>query len=325
METVLADRRVRSTRTNVRLVRHTGIYAWERRYVLTCVDHAFTVERHRQVDLPLFARPLTWCSGCQEAAVNSSQPVGERTFGVEIEFFGISAYAAQQAIEAAGVPVQHERYNHSTRSYWKIITDASVNGEGLECVSPILSGRSGFEAVEKVMTALREAGARVDRTCGLHVHHGVDDMSGNALANLVELYAGRQAAIDHLVAPSRRGSSQRNHYFMPLNEYEVREAAEMFRSNRTAAQINRYRTLNVRSFPLHGTIEIRQHQGTLNGKKAVAWIEFGQALFAAAKASDTLLPETVFEMLSHLKDEHGLSADAAGYLVERAMHFSANS
>ena len=42
--------------------------------------------------------------------------------------------------------------------------------------------------------------------------------------------------------------------------------------------ISRYRKMNLQSFSKYGTVEIRQHQGTLNWLKIVNWMIFTQAL-----------------------------------------------
>ena len=106
-----------------------------------------------------------------------------RTFGIEIEFFGVHVYKVVEALRVNGVNFQHESYNHSTRSYWKLITDCSVTNRGTglsrgghELVSPILVGREGLEEVRKVMDVLDSIGAKVDKSCGLHVHHGVQNL-----------------------------------------------------------------------------------------------------------------------------------------------------
>ena len=37
---------------------------------------------------------------------------------------------------------------------------------------------------------------------------------------------------------------------------------------------DRYQSFNLMAYDRHGTLEIRLHQGTLNGTKAVAWARF---------------------------------------------------
>ena len=46
---------------------------------------------------------------------------------------------------------------------------------------------------------------------------------------------------------------------------------------------NRYLKLNLEAFGRYGTVEFRQHSGTLNGEKAEAWIGLLVALVNSAK------------------------------------------
>lgn len=265
------------------------------------------------------------------AAPNNAQASG-RTFGVEIEFSSLDGRAAAQAISDAGVTCTYEGYTHRVCGDWKIVSDSTC---GYEAVSPILFGEDGYAQVRKVVAALSAAGATVNTNCGMHVHHGADDLNGEQLASLFELYASHFNAIDHLVAPSRRANS--NRWCKRFRRGELSKIVDALRSRRDSvrdgslptwnllsARDDRYRHINLCSFPKYGTIEIRQHQGTLNGDKAVAWIKFGQALVQAAiDGGASRVPNTVFEMINTLRSNHGLDADSAGFLVERAMHFAA--
>jgi Putative amidoligase enzyme len=264
------------------------------------------------------------------AAASNATPSG-RTFGVEIEFSSLSGHAAVQAINDAGLACTYEGYTHRVLGDWKVVSDSTC---GYEAVSPILFGEDGYEQVRKVVAALSAAGATVNTRCGLHVHHGADDLNGEQLASLFELYASHFNAIDHLVAPSRR--QNRNRWCKRFKRGELSKIVDGLRSRRDdvrsgafgtwnmlSARDDRYRHINLCSFPKYGTIEIRQHQGTLNGDKAVAWIKFGQALVQAAiDGGASRVPNTVFEMINTLRSNHGLDADTAGFLMERAMHFA---
>jgi hypothetical protein len=233
-----------------------------------------------------------------------------RTFGVEIEFVGISKERAFAALHGAGVNVRSETYNHRTRTYWKLITDQSVSG-GYECVSPVLRGEAGFEQVALVCDALRNAGATVNRACGTHVHHGVQDLTGPQLGQLIQFYAGHQMALSTLVAPSRRGSCT---YCLPWTIQEVATILDEFtQSRRPRSSWSRFRTINVMSFPKYGTIEVRQHQGTLSGKKIKHWVLLGQAMIRAVQAGATVRTDLV-GMLTDLD----LTDETRIHLVQRA-------
>lgn len=203
-----------------------------------------------------------------------------RRFGVELEIVGMSTARAAQVLRDAGIDVRDEGYNHHTRSYWKVLTDASVGG-GCEVVSPPLQGEAGLEQLRKAMTALREAGATVNTACGMHVHVDMDGLTGEQIAQFIAAYAERQDVMDRLVAPSRRN----NQYCRRLSDHDLSLVANSFRNTRTAGSTyDRYRTVNVLSFARYGTIEIRQHQGTVSGRKATAWIRMLLGLVETVEA-----------------------------------------
>lgn len=239
----------------------------------------------------------------------------DRKYGVEIEFFGITREEAVEALRTAGIDVQSEGYNHNTVSYWKLVGDASVSGTGLELVSPPLSGIDGLATVEVAMDALRNAGGRTDRTCGLHVHLDFNNNTADEIIRFAGMYADRQDAFDLVVSASRRGT--RNQWCQPTTPNEVERAAAALRS-RAGINMNRYRKINLMSYAKYGTVEVRHHQGTLNPTKAVAWIRLLLA-FAEAAVANMPLPLSLAGMLHHLTKGAGLYLVAAEFLSRRAV------
>lgn len=244
-----------------------------------------------------------------------------RRFGVEIEVNGLRIMAAYRALTAAGFSVDRpegeNNYTHAVSTSWKIVYDCTVNG--CEVVSPPLSGEAGLAEVAEVMRVLRSAGATVDSNTGLHVHHEVADLTGEELARVIEMFAATQGTMNALVARTRR---QTTSMIGPLAAHEVAGYAAAFRADGNRQDIRahgiggrpgaRYRNLNVHSYPTYGTFEFRQHQGSLNGRKAAAWITFGQALIEAAKADTDLALAEGADLLNIL-----LPADQAAYLTNR--------
>jgi biotin operon repressor len=197
-----------------------------------------------------------------------------RNFGIEIECFGISIDAALIALQNVGIDIAYEGYNHHTRPTWKIVTDSSVC-DGFEVVSPILSGNEGLQAVVKVAKTLRSAGARVDRRCGFHVHVNARDLSGADILNIIRRYARHEALIDTLMPRSRRGMS--NSYCRAMGDVvrTVENVSESATTRHVCERVQeRYYKLNVHSFIRHGTVEFRQHSGTVDYHKMVNWIIF---------------------------------------------------
>lgn len=247
-----------------------------------------------------------------------------RKFGVEIEYIGDN-HSVEREMTARGLICNVEGYNHQIRrNTWKIVTDASVSG-GYELVSPPLSGQDGLNQLEKACEALAAGGARVSRACGLHVHHDVSDLDAPAFGRLARGWSRNQSATDRLVAASRRSSQ----WAQPLEEHEVRHIEalasmedQVVRSHLSGYRINRYRSLNVACYPRYGTVEIRQHQGTLNFKKIAAWMAYGQAFIAAAQAGEIAVADNVGALLDEFSSAGHLTADQATYLNARAAHFA---
>jgi hypothetical protein len=205
-----------------------------------------------------------------------------RTYGIEIEFKGDRTAVAAELM-SRGIESNIESYNHHTRSYWKLITDASAE---FELVSPILMGRDGLEQLKKVCEALNAAGARVDKTCGLHVHHGVNDYGVNDFKALYATYAKFEKVLDSFLAPSRRGSV--NQYCSTLSSRGIDIMLEELKKVKTVVGMqsmfsDRYVKLNICSYIKYGTIEFRQHQGTLNFDKIYNWILLTQHMVETAK------------------------------------------
>ena len=93
-------------------------------------------------------------------------------FGVEIECTGVDNYTVSAALNNVGVFCMVEYYNYTTRGHWKIVSDCSVHGDyAKEIVSPVLNGQAGLDQLKIVCHVLNELGIKVNRSCGLHVHH----------------------------------------------------------------------------------------------------------------------------------------------------------
>ena len=120
----------------------------------------------------------------------------DRTFGVEIEFFGlnyvitpldnsiIKPYCiSSRAKDGRHITDLYKDYNlvlGASRDLWHFERDSSVRGKGhtkcgVELISPILSGMEGLVQVFNAFRFLNAIeGIDIDASCGMHVHHGVD-------------------------------------------------------------------------------------------------------------------------------------------------------
>lgn len=234
-----------------------------------------------------------------------------RTFGVELELIFPSGHnrgTITAALEAEGV------------TGWRVKSDGSLSGgNGWEVVSPVLSGEAGIEKVRTACRVLTRLGAKPNRSCGLHVHHGARDMTVAAAKALARTWSANQGIIDGLVSPSRRNGG--SYYCRPLTSSDL-AAIESIRDLRSLSRLDRYRTLNLASYGRHGTVEIRQHQGTCDAEKVVSWIRFGQAMIDTAittGATDT--QRRVRDLFDRMSDR--LDETARTFLTGRAVEFGA--
>jgi hypothetical protein len=203
-----------------------------------------------------------------------------RTFGVEIEAYGVTRAALLAELRAQGLEAQDETYNHSTRPHWKIVGDGSVNGaNAFELVSPVLRGLEGLADLERACRALNACGAQVNNSCGLHVHLGANDLSIEHLRQLVRNYLVLEPTIDQLMPANRRGNA--NRYCQGLLRGRTQAEAERQILAATNAQQlgevanggSRYHKVNLQSYYRQATVEFRQHSGTTNYEKISFWVK----------------------------------------------------
>lgn len=254
-----------------------------------------------------------------------------RTFGVEIECVVPDQSALMAALRAADIDT-------SGTNGWRIKYDGSLRNtrpshRGAECreiVSPILSGNNGLEQVRKVCRALRSAGVGINITCGLHVHHGANDLQINDWKCLVKRYAKAEYLLDPIVAPSRRrGRSHWCKYLVgsgrgsaTIAEYFTKvDRPATFPALRQASGNDRYQTINLESFGAHHTVEFRHHGASINPAKIVGWILLTQAMVEQCKRTDfDILRPVPFEFgnwLSGLRRRGNLCEVAIRYWRRR--------
>lgn len=290
-------------------------------------DHDLYGNSNHRIIRPTNGRAPYWMSICRscESTNNharriraagtvppiTSAPLGlGRKFGVEIECYlpggrhGYGADAVRNALPTG----------------WKLKSDGSLGSEGVEIVGPPLTGEAGLGALKTVLELLATNGATVNRRCGLHVHHDASDIGRNGLVLFARSWAANQSLIDFLVAPSRRNGQ--NSYCRPLTTSELQRMGSWTTESRNLPD-ERYRTVNLRSFVKYGTVEIRQHQGTLSYRKIEGWIKLAQGLLDSVSGRN--IAHSFQGNLRSLFAAANLDEDTAAYFLGRAMQFGASA
>lgn len=228
-------------------------------------------------------------------------PLTEK-FGIEIEAFNVPKADLCASIKNAGVNCEIEAYNHRTRPAWKIVTDGSIRGtEAFEVVSPILVGDAGLLQLKKVCITLQIKNAKVNNTCGLHVHFDATEITPEILKNILINYMNFEAEIDKFLPESRRGNT--NTYSQSITRH--RTAVENARTMAELIRVfpDRYYKLNLKSYSRHNTIEFRQHSGTVEYEKIANWVIFLHNLIDYSKQHRYPRATANFEALKRLNEK----------------------
>jgi hypothetical protein len=221
-----------------------------------------------------------------------------RKFGIEIEATGVQMAEVAAALNAAGIRTYVEGYNHSTKNHWKIVTDASLSGQyAFELVSPILQGADGLCQVDTVGKVLTAIGAKVNKSCGLHVHVDARDITNEQIKRVCKMWMKYESCFDSVMPESRKNNAFcmgiRTKYATLDAAFKAIDAARNLGDLRVAmngvhGHPSRYHKLNLESLLRHGTVEFRQHSGTVEAAKMLNWVELVTAFVDCAVTAKTI-------------------------------------
>jgi hypothetical protein len=154
--------------------------------------------------------------------------------------------------------------------------------------------------LKTALEVMNRLNAKVDRTCGVHVHHEIDDLTIEHVKNIYRIYYKHAKYIDGMMPASRRSDVNKKYCKgLTAEEMEIVERATsiseiqpniglsdvdyMYGSHEMRRNIGRYRSVNTASYVKYGTVEFRQHAGSTDYDKIMNWIMITQALVGAAK------------------------------------------
>lgn len=270
------------------------------------------------------------------------------TIGTELEFTGLTRKAAAQVVAnffGATAKYTGEGYaawtiKDNDGRKWKILRDTSIrtegDGEQCELVTPILKW-DDIETLQEIVWNLRRAGAKVNESCGQHVHVGAAGMTAAMIRNLVNTFASREELFHKALKVSE---DRKRRYCKPVDERFLAELNT--RKPETLDELkkiwygddgdhsehydySRYHALNLHATFTKGTVEFRIFNGTLEPIAVAAAIHLSAALVAFAKRAKKALYRPVnldnakFAMRTFLTRPQGLNLNGAAYEMTR--HF----
>ena len=228
--------------------------------------------------------------------------------GIEVEVKlknGVRLDTILQALNQAGISCNDQRHTcmgNLAGKQWKVVYDGTVDYEFVS--EPMVGMKLIEERISKILPILQQY-CKVDTDCGLHIHFDIINKyhfrrridTRNSMgkykammnkpcrlftAEILRNYRYFQPVIDSFLSESRRGNRR---YIGPCaniwninskNDCKIfAENSGGYYPNETIElQDNKYRNLNIVNLSTYGTVEFRQHQGTLNVKKVLNWIRF---------------------------------------------------
>lgn len=207
-------------------------------------------------------------------------------FGIELECYGVPMGDVTSALRVAGINVMTSSYSGREYSVWQVKPDCSIRGDyGFEVVSPILEGEAGIHDVRRVCAILAQLGAKVNTSCGFHVHHNAANWGIKEFRNLFKRFVKFETALDTVQPTSRRANN--NTYCksntLGMSTTQCFAAIDSCNTVQKLSDIyggQRYFKLNLQSFFRMGSVEFRHHAGTVDADKVENYIRLTYAMVA---------------------------------------------
>lgn len=259
--------------------------------------------------------------------------IQNQNFGVEIELTGITRERGAQVISeyfgGSDTGRLHDGYDTRTAKdskgrTWKCMRDISIRPEinvgGCRCtleesrtsddhrcevVTPILQ-YADMEDLQQIVRKLREAGAIVNGSCGIHVHVDGANHTPDSLTRLINFAVGRQDLFYEALEIGERADRWCKKINANLLKAMKRETIRTRESMERIwySSINdghtggvchahydssRYHGVNLHAFFTKGTVEFRLFNGTTHAGKIKAYVQLCLAMSAwAINAKDNL-------------------------------------
>lgn len=235
-----------------------------------------------------------------------------QNFGIEIEMTAITRSTAAKVL-AAFFSAQIEHYGGAYDTYvvrdaqsrqWKIMRDSSITREtasgrgagdsySVELVSPICQYED-IATIQEIIRKLREAGAKVNSSCGIHVHVDAASHTPKTLRNIVNIMASKEdllyKALQIKVARERYCRKADTQFLDSVNHRRPQTMAaleSLWYDGRDGRHMHydhtRYHGLNLHSVFNKGTIEFRLFNSTLHAGAVKAYIQLCLAISHQAK------------------------------------------
>ena len=233
----------------------------------------------------------------------------EQNFGLELEFTGLTREKASQIVGkvitgryvssyAGGVYRAWTVFDAQGRK-WTVESDSSIatqGGEQCEFVTPKCS-YDDIPMIQEIIRALRRGGAKVNQSCGIHIHVDGSNHDAKSLKNLIYTFRAKEDLIFKAVGTQQ---SRLGRWCKPIDDSLVGNVKKLgkitddalkdtwyqtyapFEGRGNHYNSSRYHALNLHSMWYRGTVEFRCFEATLHAGEVRAYINLVLAISAQA-------------------------------------------
>jgi hypothetical protein len=243
----------------------------------------------------------------------------QTTFGVEEEFFGLKRFN----LALLGQTLMR------TSPDWLLTEDASIkptdNTLGKELVSPILT-KDNAQRLHSVTCLIQGLGGRADLPCALHIHAGIqntfhEDVQIHVLKQVMINYMAIEGMLSELksdLVSSYEGALELRRDLVPWAEQVLKYDDKDFILEKFNFFGRRKNKINTDPLGILGTIEFREHPGSVSPKEVFLWLKFVNGLFKIscdmlAKHNQATFPKeedraALCDLVNEYRKERGFSA-----------------
>lgn len=230
-----------------------------------------------------------------------------QNFGIEIEMTGITRNNAARVIakyfntRASHIGGSYDSYSirDETNRQWKVMRDQSIRAVSknninaselykVELVSPICK-YNDIETIQTLIRALRQAGAKVNGSCGIHIHIDAAPHTPQTLRNIVNIMASKEdmlyKTLKIKVAREDYCKKADTRFLDDVNRQRPTTMSQLEHLWYNGASgryyhynSTRYHGLNLHSVFSKGTIEFRLFNSTLHAGEVKSYIQLCLAI-----------------------------------------------
>ena len=232
---------------------------------------------------------------------NTIETMKSLTFGTELEYTGIARQVAAKEIQGviggrvrfAGGAYDAWEVTAPDGRVWEAIRDGSLEDGGCEVVTPILSWED-METLQKVVRALRKAGAKATSDTSQHIHIGAQSFNPVQIANFAKIFYKQEELIlkslgtwenrlGHYAKRTDRGFIERLSATRQITNESLNKAwfGEL-NMHPAHYEKHRYYDLNLNNIWRTGTIEVRAANGSTHAGEIKANLILCLAIAAKA-------------------------------------------